>query len=739
MLKQALVKYSLENRAWRVFSLLALLSVVSCSGGQDTAELTDGSVPWPPPPGVVRQVDALVPTSIPGDMALSTGGDFVLLEDALLLLTGKPLSYAIYGMAGFSDAVRPQMVEIVGSSIDEEPGIIYLALANYETGRWDFLEPQPTNIAEFPIPADYVQNGRVNIAAVVYGTADYRIDEVIFTADTDAPAPPEGLTAAADMDRVTLQWEPVPQAISYKLYRGFKSTLSDATLLESAITTEEHIDLEVEQGKMYFYGVTTVGEGGESAKSNAAGAWVPEWDYPAPTNLRTIEVTPFTVTVGWDWEGSDPSRFRIFVKDKPNFDLDTPFYLKTDVDGDLRTATFDIVPGVEYWFRVGAMRVQKMGRLSEAVEVDNLGEWRWAPSESLGTGSGPVSAAIVNGEFTVSFIRDTDVMLGRRRSNAWELHETPLNDELDTIDDSVGLPEYGFHNYADFAHNGTEYFIAAFTPGTGSIYGCFGSPEAGWDAKLIAGQRTLVPPNGSLGSYCDVEATTSQFAVLYAEMGEYKADSILAITDDRGENWTNTLVNHNAGSIAFHSLEPHNGQFYAMVLHQQFPLNDIEGPPFEPAQPQELFFYDHTAGTMELLSSTIGYHVGEYNDLKWVNGGWMSPAFNNGDYDLYSFENVSGWEMKKIDGGEGDSRVGIFSRLTVDSDNRAVCAYIDGSQGWWLLARYEDGEWIPYASLLSADEMGQPDLAYIGDDLWIVYPDQFAGEVKCGRVFPPDV
>jgi fibronectin type 3 domain-containing protein len=94
---------------------------------------------------------------------------------------------------------------------------------------------------------------------------------------TGAPAAPTSLNAQITASsQITLSWTGSFGATGYKVYRG---TISGGeTLLASGISGTTYVDNGVVNGTTYYYEVTTVGTGGESADSSeiSAGQYVSE-------------------------------------------------------------------------------------------------------------------------------------------------------------------------------------------------------------------------------------------------------------------------------------------------------------------------------------------------------------------------------------------------------------------------------------------------------------------------------
>ncbi len=86
------------------------------------------------------------------------------------------------------------------------------------------------------------------------------------------PAAPTGLTAVAGDGVVTLSWNAVSGANSYNVIRGISSGGAYTVTNGVAGATTNYTDNSVSDGTQYYYVVTAVNAGGQSANSNEAGA-----------------------------------------------------------------------------------------------------------------------------------------------------------------------------------------------------------------------------------------------------------------------------------------------------------------------------------------------------------------------------------------------------------------------------------------------------------------------------------
>ena len=114
------------------------------------------------------------------------------------------------------------------------------------------------------------------------------------------PATPAGLSATAGNAQVSLTWNASSGATSYHVKR---STTSGAETQIAAPTSTSYTDTGLTNGTQYFYVVSAVNSGGESANSNEAAATpsAPATPPPMPTGLQA---TAGNAQVSLSWNAS---------------------------------------------------------------------------------------------------------------------------------------------------------------------------------------------------------------------------------------------------------------------------------------------------------------------------------------------------------------------------------------------------------------------------------------------------
>jgi fibronectin type 3 domain-containing protein len=94
------------------------------------------------------------------------------------------------------------------------------------------------------------------------------------TSGSQPPAAPTGVKGSGTEGHVILSWTPPTGATSYNVYRSTTAGGEGATPLATGWTSTSFTDTGVAKGVTYFYQVTAVGTGGQSARSAEAGVYV---------------------------------------------------------------------------------------------------------------------------------------------------------------------------------------------------------------------------------------------------------------------------------------------------------------------------------------------------------------------------------------------------------------------------------------------------------------------------------
>ncbi len=178
-----------------------------------------------------------------------------------------------------------------------------------------------------------------------------------------APSAPINLAAAAGNAIATLTWNLVEGAASYNVYYSTSAgvTVANGTKVSGAVSPAEITGLT--NGQTYYFIVTAVNAGGESAPSNEASA-KPQIPPPAaPENLR-VEVEGSTLTVLWD-EVAGAESYNLYWLDSEGVTTGN----STKVANASAPEIFENVPAGARYFRVSALNAGGESALSAEVKA----------------------------------------------------------------------------------------------------------------------------------------------------------------------------------------------------------------------------------------------------------------------------------------------------------------------------------------------------------------------------------
>ncbi len=119
----------------------------------------------------------------------------------------------------------------------------------------------------------------------------------VAAANLTTASPPFGLEAAAGNGEITLSWNAPLGAISYNLKRATTSGGPYTTIASLSATNDT--DYDVTNGTPYYYVVSAIRSGGESANSSEVSA-TPNPPAPAPPSDLTATASDGQVSVAWD-------------------------------------------------------------------------------------------------------------------------------------------------------------------------------------------------------------------------------------------------------------------------------------------------------------------------------------------------------------------------------------------------------------------------------------------------------
>ena len=134
-----------------------------------------------------------------------------------------------------------------------------------------------------------LESGTYSVRCAVYD-ADDNFDQmtVTYQIDKNGPSAPQNLTAQATAGRISLAWEPSPEASvsGYKIYRSSQADGQYSLIGQvNGRTTVTYTDSSVTVDQPYFYKVTAVDKYGQESMPSGIAAGSPEPDTTAPVVL----------------------------------------------------------------------------------------------------------------------------------------------------------------------------------------------------------------------------------------------------------------------------------------------------------------------------------------------------------------------------------------------------------------------------------------------------------------------
>ena len=167
-----------------------------------------------------------------------------------------------------------------------------------------------TSIADVSSP--YVQTGLVNGLTYYYVVTAVNGDgESAPSAEASAtlvPNAPVAVTAVAGATDVTVSWDTTVGATSYNVYWSEKPGVTAATGIKVPVEKSPFVHADRDSGVTYYYVVTAVNAGGESALSAEAYASLAP---AAPTSVSAVSGNT-QVTVDWDDDVFGASSYNLY-------------------------------------------------------------------------------------------------------------------------------------------------------------------------------------------------------------------------------------------------------------------------------------------------------------------------------------------------------------------------------------------------------------------------------------------
>ena len=175
------------------------------------------------------------------------------------------------------------------------------------------------------------------------------------------PEIPSNLTATPGNAQVTLAWNTVPGATSYKVFRALTSGGQTSTAL-TTVTTNSFLDTGLTNGTPYFYKVAAVNASGTGGMSNQA-TTTPLAVPAAPT---TLSAAPGNAQIKLTWIApAGATSYRVFRATTSNGQTTTPLTTVT-------TATFTdttVTNLTTYFYKVAAVNAAGQSPMSNEANA----------------------------------------------------------------------------------------------------------------------------------------------------------------------------------------------------------------------------------------------------------------------------------------------------------------------------------------------------------------------------------
>ncbi len=174
---------------------------------------------------------------------------------------------------------------------------------------------------------------------------------------------PTNLTAVAGSGQIILAWNASGGAASYNLYRSTTAGGEGTTPYKTGLYGTSYADTGVVASTPYYYTVTAVNAGGESAPSNEANATTGTSALPAPTGLTATAVSSTEIDLSWTAVVGATS-YNLYRGITPGGEGNTPY------KSGINKATYSdvgLTNGTTYYYFVTALSGGVEGDPSEEV------------------------------------------------------------------------------------------------------------------------------------------------------------------------------------------------------------------------------------------------------------------------------------------------------------------------------------------------------------------------------------
>lgn len=734
------------NRAFERLFPVAWLAVLAlaftgCGAGGGLPEpAVEATVPipavsWPPPQGPLKQVSE-TQLVLRGRDWTAKGHRAYTEGDYLILRGGEGTPWGMYGLDYLSEDNELESLSLLFTVTPLTPGDrtrLYVGLANYHDDCWEW---HLAGVSPWPFTYQYPRfyrspEGNGYIACVLAGPGQVQVEQLtINVSGTVVPAPQNLTGESPDVGVVALDWDSVPLADSYNVYRAHEPDWQKAGRLnDEPVTANHYEDSGMTTGKYYWYWVTAVASN-ESGPSNPAAVWTHQIELPAPLNPRVSARDETSFTVAWDWLLLNPNQgFTIFVctyKDFPTGDEDVeiwPAYPAARESG-----IYGRIPGFIYYWKMCAKHNGLYGRMTDELTGSTKGSWTWGDFEVVDTGHPPVRAVAADGKLAIAYIKDDSVTLATDQGDHWRI-DTPLPHGPKVMSGSV---TYG--QYLDLAYYGGTFLVAGYDAWACDAWAATGQ-QYDWRRDRIHGDGhgfPPMPPNSGL--FIQAAISPDEMAVVHLDLtGEDQADPndaqlLVHRKPFSGGSWNTERIRYfNTEVLPSHSLCYHGGELHVLTT-------DLFS---------SVLYTCDSEGHWTLVDVTPPGQEGlvKHHDLQWFNDQWYSPAFHYSNQQLFLLTGLDPpWDDRLITDPAED--MGHEARLAVEG-NEAVMIFYGYNFGH---ARYQfavySEDWV-YRPIgvphVASDKYGGgADIVLMDGSPYFVFWDEETEEIKVAKGTPPE-